>query len=184
MGQNNALEGINGQLTYASGTSFSSPVLAGMAACLWQARPDAPAYLIKEALIRSAHQFLSPDSLLGFGIPDMQTALDLLITSISAPAAPGKKWSLYPIPFRDALTFFHSGEDPGETHIELFQSPASGCSTPFCMTGDPTGLPDWGTSPRGPTWCASPANKAPKPTSSPEECPETAPAWKNHPMEI
>ena len=120
MGQNNALEGINGQLTYASGTSFSSPVLAGMAACLWQARPDAPAYLIKEALIRSAHQFLSPDSLLGFGIPDMQTALDLLITSISAPAAPGKKWSLYPIPFRDALTFFHSGEDPGETHIELF----------------------------------------------------------------
>jgi subtilisin family serine protease len=59
---------------YASGTSFSSPVLAGMAACLMQANPWTNVKQIKTAIEQSASQYISPDSLLGYGIPDFEKA--------------------------------------------------------------------------------------------------------------
>jgi hypothetical protein len=58
-----------------NGTSFSCPVLSGMTACLMQAVPDAKNTEIMTALRESAHIFLSPDSLYGYGIPDMGVAL-------------------------------------------------------------------------------------------------------------
>jgi serine protease AprX len=59
----------------ANGTSFSCPVLSGMAACLMQAFPKARSTDIRAALEQSAHRYNSPDSLYGYGIPDMGIAL-------------------------------------------------------------------------------------------------------------
>jgi serine protease AprX len=59
----------------SSGTSFSCPVLSGMAACLMQSVPGALNTDIIEVLQRSADRYNSPDSLYGYGIPDMVTAL-------------------------------------------------------------------------------------------------------------
>jgi subtilisin family serine protease len=61
-----------------SGTSFSCPVLSGMAACLMQAVPQSTNMDIIEALQRSGDKWNSPDSLYGFGLPDMVKALELL----------------------------------------------------------------------------------------------------------
>lgn len=63
-----------GQVQYSNGTSFSAPVVAGLAACLWQAFP-----LLKNAeLIRlikeTSSQHQQPDAQLGYGIPDMFNA--------------------------------------------------------------------------------------------------------------
>jgi serine protease AprX len=57
------------------GTSFSCPVLSGMAACLIQAVPQASNNEIINAIHSCADRFNSPDSLYGYGIPDMVKAL-------------------------------------------------------------------------------------------------------------
>lgn len=59
----------------SSGTSFSCPILSGMAACLLQAVPKALNTYIIEVLHTSADRYNSPDSLYGYGIPDMVNAL-------------------------------------------------------------------------------------------------------------
>ncbi len=62
----------------ASGTSFSCPLIAGMSACLMQAVPQALNYEIIKALRASSDRYNVPDSLYGYGIPDMKLALSLL----------------------------------------------------------------------------------------------------------
>jgi subtilisin family serine protease len=61
-----------------SGTSFSSPIMAGLAACLWQAFPDKKNMEIVKAIEQSASQYNTPDSLTGYGIPDMRKAYYIL----------------------------------------------------------------------------------------------------------
>jgi len=62
----------------SNGTSFSCPVLSGIAACLMQAVPQALNTDIIDALHSSADRHNSPDSLYGYGIPDMVIALTKL----------------------------------------------------------------------------------------------------------
>ncbi len=59
----------------SNGTSFSCPVLSGMAACLLQAVPEALNTEVIDAFHSSGDRFNSPDSLFGYGIPDMVAAL-------------------------------------------------------------------------------------------------------------
>lgn len=66
------------KMSRGNGTSFSCPVLSGMAASLMQAVPDAVNIDIIDALQQSADRYYSPDSLYGYGIPDMVKALGLL----------------------------------------------------------------------------------------------------------
>lgn len=61
-----------------NGTSFSSPILCGMAACLWQAFPEKSAAEIRLAIIQSAHLFTAPNDSMGHGIPDFKRAFELL----------------------------------------------------------------------------------------------------------
>jgi len=61
-------------LRTGNGTSFSSPLIAGMMACLWQAIPNANNMDIIRAVEQSALQYSSPDNLYGYGIPDFDDA--------------------------------------------------------------------------------------------------------------
>jgi subtilisin family serine protease len=56
--------------TTGSGTSFSTPLVAGLATCLLQARPSWPPTLLARALRETASQSANPDNRLGWGIPD------------------------------------------------------------------------------------------------------------------
>lgn len=61
----------NESMVYSNGTSFSTPLLAGMAASLWSALPDENAMQIRERIIRSADRYTNPDMhQYGYGIPD------------------------------------------------------------------------------------------------------------------
>ena len=68
----------------ANGTSFSCPVLSGICACVMQAVPKAVNTDIINALHKNGDRFNAPDSLYGYGIPDMvgvvTTLQELLIT--------------------------------------------------------------------------------------------------------
>lgn len=101
-------------LGYSSGTSFSSPVLAGMGACLMQANPWADVKQIKTAIEQSASQFSSPDSLLGYGIPDFEKADKYLkINNVSALKTEGS-FSVSPNPFQDDLYIRNLNPDSGQ----------------------------------------------------------------------
>ncbi|MEO5572158.1 MAG: S8 family serine peptidase [Bacteroidia bacterium] len=65
---------FNGGVFPGSGTSFSGPLLTGMAACLWQCHPTATNMQIIAAMQHSASQFNSPDSMMGYGIPNFPSA--------------------------------------------------------------------------------------------------------------
>jgi len=65
-------------VTRSNGTSFSCPILSGMTACLMQAVPDATISEIIDALHFSSDRFNRPDSLYGYGIPDIALALTRL----------------------------------------------------------------------------------------------------------
>jgi hypothetical protein len=92
-----------GGFGYGSGTSFSSPILAGMAACLWQANPTLSNMQIADAIRQSASQYLTPDDMLGFGIPDFVLANNIL-TIIDGPGEEMAYLKVYPNPFHDRFT--------------------------------------------------------------------------------
>ena len=68
----------NGAIGTSSGTSFSSPILAGMVACLWQSNPAKKNMEIIDAIRKSANRVDSPNNQYGFGIPDFCKADQIL----------------------------------------------------------------------------------------------------------
>lgn len=66
--------GTEGNLRKANGTSFSSPIMCGMVACLWQACPELTAKEIVELVRRSGDRADFPDNIYGYGVPDMWKA--------------------------------------------------------------------------------------------------------------
>jgi subtilisin family serine protease len=63
-----------GNVEVSNGTSFSTPVMAGLGACLWEALPGLSAFEIQELLRETAGQPLHPDHLTGYGIADVYKA--------------------------------------------------------------------------------------------------------------
>ena len=66
-----------GRVSRKSGTSFSSPIMCGMAACLWQALPSLTNLEILAIIKRSSNNYDTPDRDYGYGIPDMKVALEI-----------------------------------------------------------------------------------------------------------
>ena len=98
MGYRTVLQWANNTISVGDGTSFASPVMAGMAASLWQMFPERTALEIKDAIEKSGHQYNSPDSLQGYGIPDMQIAAGLLGYQSVKDITDASIWSVYPNP--------------------------------------------------------------------------------------
>jgi len=76
-GGRSGVMGVDGCVTKADGTSFSSPILSGMVACLWQALPHLNAYQIMDVIRKSGNNAEHPDNVFGYGIPDFVKALEL-----------------------------------------------------------------------------------------------------------
>lgn len=100
----------------ASGTSFSSPIICGITACLWQAMPEYNNMEIIETIKATASQANNPDSLLGWGIPDFKAAFST--RSISTLAVE-KHLFVYPNPFSEKLTFGFPYPITGKYSIEI-----------------------------------------------------------------
>ena len=66
--------GTDGNLTKANGTSFASPIMCGMVACLWQACPTLTAKEVIELVRRSGDRVACPDNIYGYGVPDLWKA--------------------------------------------------------------------------------------------------------------
>ncbi len=73
-GSSSAVIGTDGNVTYNSGTSFSSPIMAGVVACLWQSRPEIPNAQVMQVVRESAHLYNNPTDQMGYGIPNFEDA--------------------------------------------------------------------------------------------------------------
>ncbi len=69
MGKEVTLGAASGSIVKNNGTSFSCPLVAGLAAGLWQAFPLLTNMQLVEVLKKSASHYSNPDSYLGYGIP-------------------------------------------------------------------------------------------------------------------
>jgi serine protease AprX len=69
-----------------SGTSFATPLISGLAACLMQARPQWTPQDVIRALRASASRADSPDDRIGYGIPDGIAALGYRPATPSPPS--------------------------------------------------------------------------------------------------
>lgn len=74
MGGKSVVVDGEGLITTANGTSFSTPILSGMVACLWQAHPTMTALEIINLVKSSGDRFDCPDNIFGNGIPDFGKA--------------------------------------------------------------------------------------------------------------
>lgn len=73
-GQGTVIGDPNGKVVLGNGTSFATPLMAGLAAGFWQAHPTLTATQVTDALRRSGSQYGVPDDQLGYGIPNFERA--------------------------------------------------------------------------------------------------------------
>ena len=66
-----------GIVSMQAGTSFSSPIMCGMVACLWQAFPTLTNREIIDVVRRSSDQYETYNEDYGYGLPDMGKAMEL-----------------------------------------------------------------------------------------------------------
>jgi subtilisin family serine protease len=101
-GRSAAILTSNGSVNRGNGTSFSCPILAGMAAGFWQANPTLTVQQVISYLQRSASRAKTPNDEYGFGIPNYVQANDLVTID---RAELSDDLSLYPNPTRDEELF-------------------------------------------------------------------------------
>ena len=101
MGKATGIQYKNGGLARGNGTSFSSPVMAGSVASLWQAFPELPASEMIHMIRQSGDRHLNPDATYGFGVPDMIASYHA-ITHIPVLFAPGEM-EIWPNPARERV---------------------------------------------------------------------------------
>ena len=81
VGSKTAITLSSGTTGIGNGTSFSSPQIAGMVACLWQALPEKTNLQIINGIRRASSRYYSPNNTFGYGIPDFFLALEQMQSS-------------------------------------------------------------------------------------------------------
>ncbi|MBK6945544.1 MAG: S8 family peptidase [Flavobacteriales bacterium] len=105
-----------------NGTSFSSPILAGLVACLWQLHPERTGHDIMDAVRRSASLFMDPNDSLGYGIPNFGSAHDHLSMTTQIIENGSSSFGAFPMPFNDRLTIQLTDAPQGPVQVHLFDA--------------------------------------------------------------
>jgi len=123
MGRDCVFAALDSTISKGNGTSFSSPLIAGMAACLWQAFPAKKNMEIFRAIEESAHLYNNPNDSLGQGIPDFWRAYHILSNNIN----PFENSSIYvwPTVFENEINIESLSIEPQSLVAELFDAKGS-----------------------------------------------------------
>lgn len=121
VGWNTYLQKSDGSFGYSNGTSFSSPVMAGMAASYWQSVSHVPAAEIKKTIEKFSHLYSNPDAQLGFGVPDFRKAWKFYFPLGVNELNRNSRWLVYPNPVTDIIILWNNGSDfQDEISIEIY----------------------------------------------------------------
>lgn len=129
MGSSTAFIYTNGLRYTGNGTSYSSPVIAGMMACYLQYAKANFSNLsvpkILESVFKSGNQYSNPTAQLGYGIPNFQTAVNNLMTSNLFENKVGENFTVYYNP------------EISSVEVALCEAPADKCSIRvYSLTGN------------------------------------------------
>lgn len=106
----------NNEVVLTNGTSFSSPIVAGTVACLWQAYPKATNLEIRQMIIEHSENFYEPTDQGGYGILRIESlASELLKTKLEYP--------FYITTFHNGNVigfYFYNEEEPQELKVQVF----------------------------------------------------------------
>ena len=102
-GKASSIIGTNDVIGTLDGTSFSAPIIAGGITCLWQALPNKTNAEIMQLVRESASQYNNPDYFLGYGIPDLQLALNTALSTGNVDESLGIK--VFPNPTKGRVYF-------------------------------------------------------------------------------
>lgn len=120
----------SGETAFGSGTSFSSPIAAGMVAGLIQALPDLTAAELISRMRSSGDRAQNPNNQYGFGIPDYSKFSDL-ITGISEQNQSG----IFPNPGDGDRIRLVTSSNTGDHHFTILDisgtAVASGLASRF-----------------------------------------------------
>jgi serine protease AprX len=98
---------LAGGATNSYGTSFSAPQIAGVAAILWQAYPNLTAQQVIYVLKKSGHLAAAPDNMLGYGVPNLIKAQEIIKNEFSPLGTEGELLNsviLSPNPAQEQVT--------------------------------------------------------------------------------
>jgi serine protease AprX len=94
----------NGVIASNSGTSFSSPLTAGLVAGLRQRYPELTREELMDAIRLSASQASAPDNFLGYGIPHYRAVVNYLEKITGVEPEQNHSLVVYPNPVLDTFT--------------------------------------------------------------------------------
>ncbi|NIK73110.1 hypothetical protein FHS56_000596 [Thermonema lapsum] len=106
----------NGFVGLANGTSFSSPTVCGMIACLYEAYPQLTIDQLRNAVRLSGDRSSSPDYTYGYGVPHAQRAAEVIEKDILRSKNydfPDSGFRIYPNPYdrREGVIFIEWGKE-------------------------------------------------------------------------
>ena len=108
----------SGSITNGNGTSLSSPIIAGMMACLLQSMPDRTNMELINMVKESASISDNPDNKIGYGIPDFVSA-HLLSVYEHGNESFFEEITAYPNPFVSSISMSFTAAEPGIVQISL-----------------------------------------------------------------
>lgn len=105
----------NGNVGTSSGTSVASPLIASLAAGIWQAYPILTAQEVYNLIIGTASHAINPNNQLGYGIPHYEA----VINNVEAPK-PEEVISVFPNPTSETLKILISELTAEPITVEIY----------------------------------------------------------------
>lgn len=121
LGQNATIAVGNDGVASGSGTSFASPIFAGMVACLWQANPSMKVQQVQAAILESSSNAGSPNNDIGWGTPDFEVA-NALMTTVEQKVRPENVVKAWPNPFSNELSLQINASSQYPVFIEIIST--------------------------------------------------------------
>jgi subtilisin family serine protease len=125
----------SGSLGTSSGTSLAAPLIASLAAGLWQRYPQLTSAGLYQAIINSADQSQNPDQLKGYGVPNYNAVKNFLDTIRIE-----EDFVIYPNPTNDSLRVAFKKPEGQSVFISIYEPQGK-------LLSEHTGIVTWQNNP-------------------------------------
>ncbi len=119
VGVSTGLQELDGSYTTGNGTSYSTPVISGLTACIWQANPDMSNTEIINLIKANAHLYDNANNRMGYGIPDFAQCLNLK-NSTNTITNKNTNFSVLTNPFSSYIRFSSQSNIQQSVTINLY----------------------------------------------------------------